>query len=87
MGTKFRERKEGEIIPRPGTRVEYKGKKYISLRELSRDIDVPYLPLLHKYEGIKILQEMLAHLPVYLHRLSKSRGESVDGRHDPSVEN
>lgn len=50
-------RKEGEIIPRPGARVEYKGKKYISLRELGRDIDVPYLPPLHKYERAGNIEE------------------------------
>ena len=35
-------RKEGEKIPKPGTQVEYKGKKYVSLKELSKDINVPY---------------------------------------------
>ena len=35
-------RKEGERIPKPGTQVEYKGKKYVSLKELSKDINVPY---------------------------------------------
>lgn len=38
-------RKEGEKIPKPGTQVEYKGKKYVSLKELSKDINVPYSPL------------------------------------------
>ena len=36
-------------IPKPGTQVEYKGKKYVSLKELSKDINVPYSPLMHRY--------------------------------------
>ena len=29
--------------------MEYKGKKYVSLKELSKDINVPYSPLMHRY--------------------------------------
>ena len=29
--------------------MEYNGKKYVSLKELSKDIDVPYSPLMHRY--------------------------------------
>ena len=42
-------RKEGERIPKLGTQVEYKGKKYVSLKELSKDINVPRSPLVHIY--------------------------------------
>lgn len=39
----------GRRIPRPGTQVEYKGKKYVSLKELSNDMHVPYSQLMHRY--------------------------------------
>lgn len=29
--------------------MEYKGKKYVSLKELSKDIQVPYSQLMHRY--------------------------------------
>lgn len=45
----YYQRKEEERIPKPGTQVEYNGKKYVSLKELSKDIDVPYSPLMHRY--------------------------------------
>ena len=39
---KNRKKEGGRRIPKPGTQVEYKGKKYVSLKELSKDINVPY---------------------------------------------
>ena len=38
---------------RKGHQVEYQGKKYDSLSELSKDLELPYSPLVHKYYRTK----------------------------------
>ena len=38
---------------RKGYQVEYQGKKYDSLSELSEDLELPYSPLMHKYYRTK----------------------------------
>jgi len=38
---------------RKGYQVEYQGKKYDSLSELSKDLELPYSPLMHKYYRTK----------------------------------
>lgn len=49
-----KQKKGGRRIPKPGTQVEYKGKKYVSLKELSKEINVPYSPLMHNIIGQEI---------------------------------
>lgn len=47
-------------MPKPGTQVEYRGKKYVSLKELSNDIGVPYSQLMHKYYRTGDIEEAVA---------------------------
>ena len=49
-----KQKKGGRRIPKPGTQVEYKGKKYVSLKELSKEINVPYSPLMYNIIGQEI---------------------------------
>ena len=53
-------RKEGARIPKPGTQVEYQGKKYVSLKELSKDINIPYSPLIHRYYRTGDIEDAVA---------------------------
>ncbi len=40
--------------------MEYNGKKYVSLKELSKDIDVPYSPLMHRYYRTGNIEDAVA---------------------------
>ena len=39
--------------------MEYNGKKYVSLRELSEDINIPYSPLAHRYYRTKNIEDAI----------------------------
>lgn len=54
------EKKGGRKISKRGTQVEYNGKKYVSLRELSKDIGVPYAPLMHRYYRTEDIEDAVA---------------------------
>lgn len=46
--------------PKQGIIVEYKGKKYVSLKELSKDIEVPYSSLMHRYYRTGDIEDAVA---------------------------
>ena len=51
--------KEARTIRKMGTPVEYNGKKYVSLKELSEDINIPYSPLVHRYYRTKNIEDAI----------------------------
>ncbi len=50
----------GNRIPRKGTEVEYEGKKYSSIRELCKALDIPYSQMVHKFYKTKNMDESVA---------------------------
>lgn len=56
MKTVSREKEAGKIVKK-GTEVEYEGKRYDSLKQLSLELGIPYSSMAHKYYRTKNIEE------------------------------